>query len=211
MYTFKSPSYYTHYWKPEDVTYEMLSTWKRETEEVNAFNKGQAADRTLAVIDLSAAAQRLFGPKCATLKAIKKNAVIGKTINFDFENIVMRPVKEYRDSKIAAEQKIKGEQSLNAYRERAIAWLYANTAFCLGVDFTILTAIDKANGIAFDKEVERLQKLGGYHSFAGQNCEGDCEGWDGSDRRCACGGRRVSWATGMGHSFENPYVYAEAY
>ena len=36
--------------------------------------------------------------------------------------------------------------------------------------------------------------------FAGQNCaesweEGaDCEGWDGNDRRCDCGNRRVSWA-----------------
>lgn len=37
--------------------------------------------------------------------------------------------------------------------------------------------------------------------FDGQNCEDSnmdggtsCEGWDGSDRRCECGNRRVGWA-----------------
>lgn len=37
--------------------------------------------------------------------------------------------------------------------------------------------------------------------FDGQNCEDsdmdggtNCDGWDGNDRRCECGNRRVSWA-----------------
>jgi hypothetical protein len=52
--------------------------------------------------------------------------------------------------------------------------------------------------------------------FDGQNCEdawdegADCDGWDGNDRRCECGNRRVSWAFS-----EHPKgvwsFYAEAY
>ncbi len=47
---------------------------------------------------------------------------------------------------------------------------------------------------------------GGYTSFAGDDSCEDCYGWDGKERRCACGNRRVSWADdGMGG------VYAEAW
>ena len=40
----------------------------------------------------------------------------------------------------------------------------------------------------------------GYTEFTGMNCNDyldddavECEGWDGVDRRCDCGNRRVSW------------------
>ena len=42
----------------------------------------------------------------------------------------------------------------------------------------------------------------GFTEFEGQNCndwldddEPECEGWDGTSRRCDCGNRRVSWET----------------
>jgi hypothetical protein len=42
--------------------------------------------------------------------------------------------------------------------------------------------------------------------FAGQNCDayGECAGWDGVDRRCECGNRRVYWVV------EGGYAYGEA-
>jgi len=56
----------------------------------------------------------------------------------------------------------------------------------------------------------------GTIDFDGMNCadawdEGeDCMGWDGVDRRCDCGNRRVYWA-----SYQQPdgtfVVYGEAY
>lgn len=45
----------------------------------------------------------------------------------------------------------------------------------------------------------------GYVDFDGQNCadawdEGEnCAGWDGVDRRCDCGNRRVYWETSKQH------------
>ena len=211
MYKFKEPSYYAKSWEPEDITDEMLAAWRQETEEVNVFNKGQSLDRLISINKLKEDARALFGEKSATLKAINKDAFIGKTIDFDFESIVMRPVKASREAKRVEEQKVKDEQILNAYRERAIVWLHANTVLRLGVDFSILTAIDKANAVAYDKEVARLCRMSGYHSFEGQNCERECAGWDGRSRRCECGNRRVSWEADMGHSFENPQVRAVAY
>lgn len=38
-----------------------------------------------------------------------------------------------------------------------------------------------------------------YHDFSGHNCHyflpesEECRGWDGSDKRCECGNRRVDW------------------
>lgn len=52
--------------------------------------------------------------------------------------------------------------------------------------------------------------------FDGQNCgdaweEGEtCDGWDGNDRRCECGNRRVAWT--IAESAKGVWrFYAEAY
>jgi hypothetical protein len=56
---------------------------------------------------------------------------------------------------------------------------------------------------------------GGVEEFDGQNCmdydeDVVCGGWDGVDRRCDCGNRRVSWETGQ---YDNGkfYAYGVAY
>lgn len=65
------------------------------------------------------------------------------------------------------------------------------------------------------RSVEMLA-TGEIIDFDGQNCEytlddnETCAGWDGNDRRCECGNRRVGW------SFDKVitgawYFYAEAY
>lgn len=43
-----------------------------------------------------------------------------------------------------------------------------------------------------------VEAAGGLVDFNGQNCndyndEANCGGWDGEDRRCDCGNRRVFW------------------
>lgn len=53
---------------------------------------------------------------------------------------------------------------------------------------------------AAEAQSAELSASGDTVEFEGQNCadawdEGElCEGWDGSDRRCECGNRRVGWA-----------------
>lgn len=65
---------------------------------------------------------------------------------------------------------------------------------------------------------EKLLTEGPWFDFDGNNCpvEGEdpewnegkgCQGWNGEDRRCDCGNRRVSWQL----SYSKTYVYAEAY
>ena len=55
-----------------------------------------------------------------------------------------------------------------------------------------------------DDNVTNAEKEIVWHDFAGQNCDGPCRGWDGIDRRCDCGNRRVCWA-------DKEHSYAEAY
>lgn len=54
---------------------------------------------------------------------------------------------------------------------------------------------------AIEAAIKRLGE-NGYAEFIGMNCndylgddEVECEGWNGVDRRCDCGNRRVYWET----------------
>ena len=63
---------------------------------------------------------------------------------------------------------------------------------------TYATALE-ARAAAEAKSAEMLETWETV-DFDGNNCadawdEGaDCDGWDGNDRRCECGNRRVAWA-----------------
>ena len=54
----------------------------------------------------------------------------------------------------------------------------------------------------------------GFIEFDGMNCndydDNGCVGWDGEDRRCVCGNRRVYWATHQ-NADGKWYTHAEAY
>ena len=106
------------------------------------------------------------------------------------------------------------QKNVMAYRDKAVCWLIAR-AKRYGHDFTAEGAIGFAEQIAFEEEVARAKGPEGmahfWHTFEGQNCEGPCLGWNGIDRRCQCGNRRVSWTQAEGHTFERPSIYAEAY
>lgn len=65
--------------------------------------------------------------------------------------------------------------------------------------------------------IQYATKNGGVDTFDGMNCndykedhEVECTGWDGFDRRCDCGNRRVSWEVekNLDGSF---YAVARAY
>lgn len=47
----------------------------------------------------------------------------------------------------------------------------------------------------FDTYEEALEYAKAHHdgSFDGQNCDDELCEWDGEDRRCNCGNRRVCW------------------
>lgn len=47
--------------------------------------------------------------------------------------------------------------------------------------------------LAAEKKSLQMLETGETIEFEGQNCEIECDGWDGSHRRCECGNRRVSW------------------
>jgi hypothetical protein len=55
-----------------------------------------------------------------------------------------------------------------------------------------------------EKAAIEYVNLNGPIKFDGMNCnyyreddQPECDGWDGEDRRCNCGNRRVYWATEM--------------
>jgi len=111
------------------------------------------------------------------------------------------------NKKMAAEAKTKEDTRL---MNAAIQYLVEHGKQ-VGVDFDVKDSVSVANNLAADLEIQKKQEEGGFHDFSGQNCDGPCEGWDGSNNRCQCGNRRVSWVPGYGHTFEEPYIIAEAY
>lgn len=59
-----------------------------------------------------------------------------------------------------------------------------------------------------DRLIAKKHKVDGpWFEFDGQNCEEPCQGWDGYDRRCECGNRRVTWVL----SDDKTRVWAEAW
>ena len=45
-----------------------------------------------------------------------------------------------------------------------------------------------------EAESARMKAAGEFVGIPGNsNCDDDCRGWDGNDRRCDCGNRRVFW------------------
>jgi hypothetical protein len=80
-----------------------------------------------------------------------------------------------------------------------------------------LHTLGKCNKMNRREKLEELiskEDLGIYREFDGQNCndylEDDqepCQGWDGIERRCQCGNRRVNWVL----SDDETYIYPEAY
>ena len=68
-----------------------------------------------------------------------------------------------------------------------------------------------------EEAIQAAIDAGGVDEFNGMNCNDDldddseeCTGWDGVDRRCDCGNRRVGWEIGQ-YSNGKFYAYAEAY
>lgn len=122
-------------------------------------------------------------------------------------------VRRYREADTQKAKKAAEDAERQAFAARAVLWL-AERGKMPGKDYTG-DAIEYANGIAYDEEVARrkaeLSASGGLVPFDGDdNCE-DCGGWDGEERRCECGNRRVDWVASWGHSFEHPSVNGEAY
>lgn len=121
--------------------------------------------------------------------------------------------------RIAAEkQKLEEAQKEKATKEaervklvgEAIQYLIQNGKI-INEHFTIENAISKANDLAFELVVDKLNQDNTPIDFSGDdNCE-DCAGWIPGSHRCDCGNRRVGWVMGWGHSFKQPSVYAEAY
>ena len=111
-----------------------------------------------------------------------------------------------KEQKVIKDKEIEDNQK--KLLEKAILFLQAHDKI-LGVDFTLDTAIYFANDIRFEELVEEAKKKDTLYSFNGdQNCE-ECCGWDGNNRRCSCGNRRVEWC--YDGDFTDMYIYGEAY
>lgn len=210
MSDYKKPEWYVLFWKPEGVTDEQLAAWKTETDEVNAANAliWQATYEKYKA--LLALALEVYGKKSKPFLYLTKSEP-SRPMHCSFSDAERR-VKEAR-LKQAGEAKLAEEaRQRTEHQAKAVAWLLGKGKK-LGTDFTGENAVDVADSLAFDEEVARLKASGEMHEFEfdGPNCDGPCAGWDGTDRRCECGNRRVSWVTGYGHSFANPDVRGEAY
>lgn len=118
-----------------------------------------------------------------------------------------KAVSNYEESKSKQSKQEKEQEQLLT---DAIKYLLDNGK-SIGTDFTVNNAIECADELAYTLEVEKQRSQGGYINFSGDDYCEDCQGWDMSSHRCSCGNRRVSFTTGYGHSFKQPWICAEAH
>lgn len=187
---------------------ERIQAMKAEGEEVYAHNQSVTRQRAEAYNQATALLRQALPRDYATIsKYLKRYGFHTPSNPWEW---LSRRIEEAK-KKAEQERAIKvREEQAEALQGRAILWLQAKGKK-LGEDFQVSNAIEVANGIAFEEEVAKRQAEGGLHSFSGEDSCENCGGWDGVSRRCECGNRRVSWESGWGHSFENPYIHAEAY
>lgn len=112
--------------------------------------------------------------------------------------------KKKADEEAKQQREAKSNQLLND----AIEYLL-NHGKQINIDFKVENAIDRANALAFELEVNRRDTDEPIDFIGDDNCE-DCSGWVPGEPRCECGNRRVSWTEGWDHSFKSPSIYAVA-
>jgi len=207
---YKSPKWYRIYWKDSaaEITDEQIEAWRKETTECEDYNRPifdalfQKRKQCFALF------RELWGEDSNQFRYLLRQDVPSAP-RFDFRYSVEKPIQEAR-KKVAAEARKKAAAvAARSLVAEAIAWLLERGKK-LGEDFTAEDAVDTADDIAYEEEVARLQAMDGLHEFCGSDFCEDCGGWDGKSHRCECGNRRVYWTQGCGHSFKEPYVYAEA-
>ena len=123
----------------------------------------------------------------------------------------LQRIKSHYEATIKEKEKQEMLAKQQAYQsslqQNAIIFLLDNGKV-LGQDFTVENAINSANKLKFEQLIKEKLESADEFSFNGENCDEDC-GWDGIDRRCFCGNRRVCWE--YEGDFNNMSVYAEAY
>jgi len=123
-----------------------------------------------------------------------------------------RMERERADREKAEQQKKQLEAEKTQLVNQAIKYCLDNGRQ-FGDGLSVENAIQIANDIAFNKEVERREAEEGddYIDFEGQNCEDPCEGWKPREHRCQCGNRRVSWEESWNADFRDMSIYPAAY
>ena len=127
-----------------------------------------------------------------------------------FKDVILQGVSnaKYNLEKIEEQKKQKNKQEAELkLRDEAIQYLIDNQQK-YGVDFTAENALEKANKFAFLKKIADTVKDGELHTFSGDGSCENCEGWDGIDKRCQCGNRRVYWE--YSGNFKNMNIYGMA-
>ena len=69
--------------------------------------------------------------------------------------------------------------------------------------------VDERTNELIEKKLKkkRFFRFDGYNCNDGYHSEAYCEGWDGIERRCECGNRRVKWE----YDYDRDRVYGEAF
>lgn len=188
---------------------DQVDKWVEQEKECTTRNHATAK---AANEELQAAKTKLIGllpdGKGNVAKYLKNNVGM---IYYSNPYDIRFSILEIREKRAKVERDRQQKEAAKVWQEKAVKYLLDHQKK-LGVDFSLEDAVYKADELAADLEIERMKKeITGLIPFDGQNCEGECGGWDGHDSRCACGNRRVCWATSWGHSFESPSVHAEAH
>lgn len=208
---YRYPSYYCKHIDYDKLTEAQVQSLVEETIECIAHNRQAYAARCEARKQIITLLDQVY-PGMRNAEKRKKAA---KHIQIDLapslsEEEPKRRLATAKEAIAKAEREKEASAKQIELTHRAILWL-EKRGKKLNEDFTVANAVDVANNIAMDEEIARQTAAGGLVEFCGSDdCE-NCGGWDMESRRCECGNRRVSWETGYGHSFENPYICAEAY
>jgi hypothetical protein len=200
---------------PAKVTEDFLKEQKALVEECEKKNKQIEFDITNRSVAVRKEIGQIFGESSKMYKYFKNNVSKEFPKRPDLlqaiENLEANH-KKVQENIQKEKTKFEQEQKNQIYLQEAVEFLLARGKN-LGNDFTFENAIKTADCIRFDElvneKIKDHEENGTLFSFGGDdNCE-NCGGWDGSDRRCECGNRRVGWE--CSGDFKSMYIYGQAW
>lgn len=185
---------------------------KLKQNEIDEKNKEIQKKVNEDIATIKSLTKKYFGEHSKEYKYVSKFSKHNSYYSNDFNRVIVERRENAKKELEKQNREKEAKIAQDKYLTDAISYLISKGKK-IGDDFTTENAVDVANEVAYEEEVEKNKELGrcGHlFEFSGSDYCENCGGWDGNSHRCECGNRRVCW-TNYDFDFRKPYIYAEAY
>jgi hypothetical protein len=205
-FTAKAPDWHTKGMPDSELEKLTADDWTRFGDEVTVYNKAVREYNNAMYKSHSEflrTAVELYGQHHKVINYLQQNPPTSSKNEIGLHNLTSK-----YDILRKAAQKREADRAEKELLVKAAVFLTQHGKMA-GTDYQPEKAVQAANDVRFNELVAEKVASNSMFDFGGDDYCENCSGWDGEDRRCSCGNRRVSWE--CEGNFTDMYIYAQAY